>query len=100
MYEGVLLMNIPIFGKTERTPEQKAVIFTDMYLQKQCMDNESIVVTDDEINNIYVDYKAVRNKKAISTAFKLPLWLMTILTEKTMASILDDCLVVARRKAE
>jgi hypothetical protein len=100
MYGGIRPMNIPIFGKTERTPEQKAVIFTDMYLQKQCLDNESITVTDDEVNNIYVDYKAVRNKTAISTAFKLPLWLMSILTEKTMASILDDCLVVARRNAK
>ena len=88
------------FGKTNYTPEQKAVIFTDLYLQKQCLDNESIVVTDDEVNNIYVEYKAVRSKKAISTAFKLPLWLMAILTEKTMAAILDDCLVMARSKAE
>ena len=88
------------FGKTNYTPEQKAVIFTDMYLQKQSQDNESIVVTDDEINSIYVDYKAVRNKKAVSTTFKFPLWLMIILTEKTIAAILDDCLVVARSKAE
>jgi len=90
-----------MFGKTTTyTPERKAVIFTDMHLQKQCMDNESIVVTDDEVNYIYVEYKAVRSKRAISTAFKLPLWLMVIMTEKTMASILDDCLMNARSKAE
>ena len=81
----------------KQTPEREAIVYISMLFNTKCLDNESVVITDDEITNIYIDYKAVRQKKALSTTFKLPLWLMKLLTEKTIEAIVDDLLVAARR---
>jgi hypothetical protein len=92
MFENFLKQPQP-----QQTPERTAIVYVSMLFNSKCLDNESVVITDDEIQYIYIDYKAVRAKKALSTTFKLPLWLMTNLKEKTIEAVVDDLLEVARR---
>lgn len=82
--------------KEKYTPEEQELIFCDIYLQKQCRDNESIVITDDGLRNglhmLLIEYKSIVAKKAVAEDLKLPLYLMFAIDDAAKIAILNSIL--------